>query len=80
MYVRYSPKILFVLRMVFTWDYKCFVCPQILFVLSIGGFSCLLTVLGYGYHNLDNSDSKDYLRAHYSFRHTWNDVLDVGQT
>ncbi|XP_012943978.1 uncharacterized protein LOC101860608, partial [Aplysia californica] len=29
------------------------VCGWVLFLLGLSGLSCLLTVLGYGYHNLD---------------------------
>ena len=53
---------------------------QILFLLGIGALSCLLTVLGYGYHNLDNTHSVDYLKHLYFFRENHPNVLDVSFT
>ncbi|GFO47778.1 sodium-and chloride-dependent glycine transporter 1 [Plakobranchus ocellatus] len=40
----------------------------VLFLLGPGAVCCLLTVLGYGYHHLDNDDTVEYLKNLYVFK------------
>ncbi|KAH9509591.1 hypothetical protein Btru_043965 [Bulinus truncatus] len=55
------------------------VCGWILFLLGPAAFSCLLTVLGYGYHTLNNSHSVTYLKQMYNFSDSDSNVLMVGR-
>lgn len=51
------------------------VCGWILFLISPAALSCLLTVLGYGYHNLNSTHSVGYLRKLYVFKESESNVL-----
>ncbi|XP_055872587.1 sodium- and chloride-dependent betaine transporter-like [Biomphalaria glabrata] len=52
------------------------VCGWILFLLAPAALSCLLTVLGYGYHHLNNTHTVDYLKTLYMFHESEGDVLE----